>query len=85
MSMWAAVKLGQVVERWRTVLAIELVATWRALALGRRVPRRGPLAALLGRLRTSHPPPFADAVLGEIIEEAGRICEQVGDRSARRV
>ncbi|HUU44681.1 MAG TPA: histidine ammonia-lyase [Acidobacteriota bacterium] len=79
MSMWAADKLGQIVERWRIVLAIELVAAWRALAIGRRLPRRGPLAALVGRMRAIHPPPFEDAVLGEMVEEAARILELTGN------
>lgn len=68
MSMWAADKLGQVVERWRTVVAIEALAAWRAVALADRIPQGGLLRSVTDRLRELNRPSFADALLGSTIQ-----------------
>jgi histidine ammonia-lyase len=83
MSMWAAEKLCQAVERWRTVLAIELLAAWRAMALSGHVPKRGPLAALAKQVQSVHPKRFDDAVLGDAVSAVERFAEEAGARTLR--
>jgi histidine ammonia-lyase len=83
MSMWAAVKLRDVVTRWRSVLAIELLAAWRAASLSERLPQKGLLGAFADCIRDFHPASFDDAALGATIKQTEQLIEDIGSRGVR--
>jgi len=79
MSMWASIKLRRAVERWRTVLAIEAMAAWRASRLNGRLPQRGALLRAANTIGATHGSSLADRQLGHVVTALSeRISELCG-------
>ncbi|GAB4314458.1 MAG: histidine ammonia-lyase [Candidatus Zixiibacteriota bacterium] len=71
MSMWAARKLWDCVGLWRTVLAIEAVAAWRALLIKKQLPVRGQLKPMAEMIEAHHGRALEDALLIDVIAKVG--------------